>query len=146
MGISFGVPSPLHDPLAFHIGMVIGLAVVILTTILVDKLANCLFRRGYAKPFYLRGKRIHHVWIYMLVPSAYLFFSILLLMGYVEMIWSDMYLRVVSVFAVAGICMGFDFTIDKLWPKIRRDVIMHHEWMYTFIAFYVVAFVINVRI
>lgn len=148
MGISFSDPSPphFHDPLAFHIGMIIGLGVVIITTFFADKLGNYLFHKGYAKPFYIKGHRIHHVWIYLLVPGFYIFFSILILLGYVEMIWNDMYLRVVSVFLVAGICLAIDFIGDKFWPKIRRDVFLHHEWVYTAIGLYVVTFVVNVKI
>jgi hypothetical protein len=148
MGISFGGPDPqvLHNVWAFYIGMMVGLAVVIVTTILVDKLGNYLFHRGYAKPFYIKGHRIHHIWIYLLLPGFYVFFSILILLGYAQMIWGDMYLRIISVFAIAGICMAIDFVGDKLWPKIRPDVFLHHEWVYTFICIYIIQFVINVRI
>ena len=148
MGISFGNPSPpdFRDPLAFHLGMMVGFIIVLTATILADKLGTYLFHRGYAKPFYIKGHRIHHVWIYLLIPGFYLFFASLILLGYVQMIWNDMYFRVVSISIVAGICMVIDFLGDKMWPKIRQNVILHHEWVYTIIGFYVVTFVVNVII
>jgi hypothetical protein len=74
MGISFDPPQPpvFHDPSAFYIGMIIGLAVEIVATILADKLGTYLFHKGYAKPFYIKGRRIHHVWIYPLIPGFYI--------------------------------------------------------------------------
>jgi hypothetical protein len=148
MGISFGDPSPpdFKDPLAFHIGMLIGFGVVLVAVIFADKLGTYLFHKGYAKPFYIKGHRIHHVWICLLVPGFYLFFSALILLGYVQMIWNDMYFRVASVLIVAGVCMAVDFVGDKMWPMIRQNVILHHEWVYTIIGFYVVTFVVNVII
>lgn len=102
-----------------------GLAVVIVTTILADKLGTYLFHKGYAKPFYIKGHIIHRIWIYLLIPGFYIFFSILFLLGYAQIIWNDMYFRMISIFAVAGICMAIDFIGDKFWPKIRRDVFLH---------------------
>jgi len=126
--------------------MMVGFIIVLTATILADKLGTYLFHRGYAKPFYIKGHRIHHVWIYLLIPGFYLFFASLILLGYVQMIWNDMYFRVVSISIVAGICMVIDFLGDKMWPKIRQNVILHHEWVYTIIGFYVVTFVVNVVI
>ena len=94
--------------------MIIGLAVVIVTTLLVDRLGTYLFQRGYAKPFYVKGHRIHHIWIYLLIPGIYIFLSVLVLLGYVELIWNDMYLRLASVFVVGGVCLAIDFIGDKL--------------------------------
>lgn len=142
--------SPLipnfQDPIAFYTGMIVGFVVVIFATILADKLGTALFHRGYAKPFYIKGHRVHHVWIYLLIPAAYLIFSFLVLTGYVLPIWTDMYERMISIFVVAGICMLVDFLGDKWWPKIRQDVILHHEWLYAVIFVYVIQFVVVVRV
>ena len=148
MTLDFQPPWPpvFHDPLAFYLGMLIGFMVVILTNIFTDKLGSYLFSRGYAKPFYLKGHRIHHVWINFMIPMFYLVFCILLLLGYILPIWSDMYVRLVSIFLVTGVCMGVDFIGDKLWPRIRKNVILHHEWIYALILIYVLQFVVEVRI
>jgi hypothetical protein len=146
--IDFKPPWPpvFHDPSAFYLGMVVGFAVVLLATIFADKLGAYLFHRGYAKPFYIRGHRIHHVWIYLIIPLSYLVFSALLLLGYVLPVWPGMYLRLASIFLVAGVCMGVDFFSDKHWPHLRKDVILHHEWVYLVIFLYVIQFVVEVRV
>lgn len=135
-----------HNPEAFYFGMVAGFVAVILITILIDQLGTYLFARGYAKPFFIRGHRIHHVWIYLIIPAGYLSFATLLLMGYVLPIWSGLYMRLLSVLLVAGACMLIDFVGDRLWPKIRKDVILHHEWVYAVIFLYILQFVVEVRI
>jgi hypothetical protein len=146
--IDFKPPWPpvLHNPAAFYIGIVVGFVLVLLITTFVDKLGTFLFHRGYAKPFYVKGHRIHHVWIYAIIPSAYLIFTLLLLFGYVLPIWDDMYLRLASIIPIAAACMCIDFIGDKKWPKIRKNVILHHEWVYTFILVYVILFAVEVRI
>jgi len=139
-------PPVFRDPVEFYIGIIVGFVIVVLATILADKLGTRLFQRGYAKPFYLRGHRIHHVWIYAIIPPAYVMFASLLLLGYVLPIWSDMYLRFTLIFLVAAVCMSIDFIADRRWPKIRKNVILHHELVYTAIFLYVIQFVVQVRV
>ncbi|MGH2639908.1 MAG: hypothetical protein ACRDF4_11625 [Rhabdochlamydiaceae bacterium] len=148
MTIDFKAPWPpvFHDPMTFYLGMAVGFIVVLFATIFADKVGTFLFHRGYAKPFYIKGRRVHHVWIYLIMPLAYVVFSTLLLLGYILPIWSDMYVRLVSIFVVAGVCMFVDFMGDKLWPRIRKNVILHHELVYALIFVYVIQFVVEVRI
>jgi len=148
MTIDFKPPWPpvFHDPLAFYFGMLAGFLIVLLTTIFADRLGTFLFHRGYAKPFYIKGHRIHHVWINLIIPLSYILFCVFLLLGYVLPIWDGMYLRLASIFAIAGVCMFIDFMGDKLWPTIRKNVILHHEWVYTLILLYIILFVVEVRI
>jgi hypothetical protein len=135
-----------QNPSAFYLGMIAGFGVVIVATIVTDKLGTYLFHKGYAKPFYMNGRRIHHVWIYVIAPAAYLLISGLLLLGYILPIWTEMYLRLASVFVVVGICMCVDFVGDKRLQTIRKDILHHHEWIYALILLYIAQFVVEIRI
>ncbi|HZW55975.1 MAG TPA: hypothetical protein VFF30_06770 [Nitrososphaerales archaeon] len=148
MPIEFKAPWPptFHDPVAFYVGMAVGFVVVLLTTLLADRLGTYMFHRGYAKPFYIKGRRIHHFWIKLFVPLGYVVFCVLLLTGYVLPIWSGMYVRLFSVLAVAVVCICVDSLGDKRWPRIRKDQILHHEWVYALIFLYIIQFVVEVRI
>jgi hypothetical protein len=124
--------------------MIAGLGLVVLATIVADKLGTYLFHKGYARPFYVNGCRIHHIWIYAITPTAYLVISALVLLGYVLPIWTDMYLRLASVFVVVGICMCVDFVCDNRLRTISKDILHHHEWVYALICVYIVQFVIEI--
>ena len=69
MSLRFGVPSPprIHHPEFFFAAIAISLAALLLTTFIVDKLGTAMFKRGFAKPFYIKGHRIHHDCIYFIV-------------------------------------------------------------------------------
>ena len=60
--IDFGTPHPPHmrDPAMFIVEMLIGFVILLGVTVFVDKLGTALFHKGFAKPFYIKGHRIHH--------------------------------------------------------------------------------------
>jgi hypothetical protein len=146
MGIQFGDPSvPRYVTSAtFHIGLMLGLFATVGTAFLVDKLGNFMFRRGYAKPFYVLGRRMHHVWIYILLPSCYLVFSYFLITGNIHPIWNMLWYRLALLLPVAGCCLAVDFIGDS--RKASSTGLLRHEWIYTLIPAYILAFVVNVFI
>ncbi len=146
MGFEFGDPSiPRYvSGTAFHIELTIGAVVALAATVAIDKVANFMFRRGYAKPFYVLGKRVHHVWIYGLVPACYLALSYLMLVGDVQLIRSLIWFRLSVLVALIGLCMSVDFVGDT-WRK-RSGGLIRHEWVYALIPAYIFTFLFVVFI
>jgi hypothetical protein len=148
MSIEFGrVTQPyISHPAIFFAGIMVGLAVVVLITFFADVLGTAMFHRGFAKPFYIKGRRIHHSCIYFILPAAYSILVCLYFLGYIRPDWSTIWMRLVDASVIAIVALAIDFMGDRYWPKIRRDVILHHEWIYTVIPFYIFTYVVNVVI
>ncbi len=144
MGIQFGDPSvPKYVSSAtFHAGLMMGMIVAITAAFALDKLGNFMFRRGYAKPFFVLGRRVHHVWIYALVPFCYLAVSYLMISGSIQLIPNLMWYRMALILPLVGFCLAVDFIGDS-W-KERSTGMLRHEWVYALIPAYIFAFVVNV--
>ncbi len=134
----------LHDPVMFTLGVIAGLLFVLGVTVVVDKLGTAMYHRGFAKPFYIRGRRIHHSCIYAIAPISYGILSTLFFFGYIG--FTDIWLRVAYTGVVCAACVAVDFLGDKFWPEIRKNVIIHHEWVYAIIPAYIFTFVIVVTL
>jgi hypothetical protein len=148
MSVRFGVPAPfkiLHPEL-FLMGVLVSLSAILLSTVIVDKLGTAMFKRGFAKPFYIRGRRVHHRCIYLIVPGLYGIFLALYLLGYVQILWGSLYYNLAYTIGILALTMSVDFLGDKFWPKIRKNVILHHEWIYTLVPAYVLTYILIVVI
>ena len=148
MSIRVGNPQPLQtaNPWLVIAGLLIVPAFILGITILVDLLGTAMFRRGFAKPFYLRGRRIHHNCIYLIIPACYVMLAGLFLLGYVQLIHDLFWFRLGYVGLLTGACVAFDFIGDRYWPEIRKNAILHHEWIYSVIPLYIFTNVVNVII
>ncbi len=148
MSIQFGRPIPpyLSHPAIFFFGVMIGLAVVVISTYIADRLGTAMFSRGFAKPFYIKGHRIHHSCIYFIVPTAYSILVALYFMGYIQPVWSTFWGQIYDAILLAAITLTIDFLGDKFWPKIRMNVILHHEWIYALIPAFIFTYMVNVVI
>lgn len=148
MSLKFGVPVPprVHDPVLLAFGLLAGLAILMLSTFVVDRLGTAMFKRGFAKPFYIKGYRIHHNCIYFVVPALYGVFLGLYFLGYVQPIMAFIWLKMAFTGVLVAGTLAFDFIGDKYWPKIRKDVFWHHEWIYTILPAYILTFVVNIVI
>lgn len=148
MSLKFGVPSPprIHHPEIFFLGVAISLTALLLATFIVDKLGTAMFKRGFAKPFYLKGHRVHHSCIYLIVPMGFGVFLGLYLLGYVQILWGSLYSNIAYVLLILAITMAVDFLGDRYWPKIRKNVILHHEWIYTLVPVYILTYMVIVVI
>lgn len=148
MSISVGNPQPPHvaDPQLMLGGLIIGSILIFGITILVDALGTAMFRRGFAKPFYIKGRRIHHSCIYLIIPVGYSILAGLFLLGYAQPIHNSFWMRVGYVGLLAGACLAVDFIGDRFWPEIRKNVILHHEWMYSIIPVYIFTNVVHIII
>ncbi|MHB8567774.1 MAG: hypothetical protein ACYC7D_07200 [Nitrososphaerales archaeon] len=148
MSIQFGraVPPHLSHPATFFFGVMLGLAVIVASTYFADRLGTAMFKRGFAKPFYIKGHRIHHSCIYFMIPATYGILVGLFFLGYVQPVWSSLWVRISDAASLAAIALAIDFLGDRFWPRIRMDVILHHEWIYTLIPAYILTYVVNIVI
>jgi hypothetical protein len=142
--IKFGSPFPppslaISNPVVFMADMLIGFAFLLGITVVIDKLGTAMFQRGFAKPFYIKGHRIHHSVIYMVVTVAYGMFSVFYFFGYIRIIWNVAWDQFAIVTLMVAACMVIDAIGDKFWPEIRKNVILHHEWVYSIIPAYILA-------
>lgn len=144
MGIQFGDPSvPRYVTSAtFHFGLMMGMLVAITTALALDKLGNFMFRRGYAKPFFVLGRRVHHMWISTLVPFCYLAVSYFIISGNIQLIRNLLWYRLALILPVVGFCLAVDFIGDR-W-KASPIGVLRHEWVYALIPAYIFTFVVNV--
>jgi hypothetical protein len=144
MGIKFGDPPvPKYvSSVAFHYGLAVGMVAVVAGVFLVDKLANFMYSRGYAKPFYIHGKRLHHVWLYAVVPAAYLAICSFMFQGSVQLVPGLQWYQLGMLLPLVGLCLAVDFLGDK--RKACSTGLFRHEWVYALIPAYLLAFVVNV--
>jgi hypothetical protein len=146
MSIQFGnaVPPHLSHPEFFFTGVFIGLAAILLLTYLVDTLGTAMFHRGFAKPFYIKGKRIHHRVIYLILPTAYGLFVAFYFLGYILVPWHSFWDRLSTVGILSACTLAIDFLGDRFWPRIRKNVILHHEWLYALIPAAVFTYLVTI--
>lgn len=114
----------------------------IATALVVDKLGSFMFRRGYAKPFFVLGRRVHHAWISVLLPFCYVAFSYFIITGNIHPIWNLFWYRLALILPVVGLCLTVDFICDG--RKASSTGIFRHEWVYALIPAYIFTFVVNV--
>ncbi len=107
-----------------------------------DKLGSFMFRRGYAKPFFVFGRRVHHMWISVLLPFCYTIFVYFMITGNIHPIWDLFWYRLALILPVVGFCLAVDFISDS--RKASSTGIFRHEWIYALIPAYIFAFVVNV--
>jgi len=148
MSIKFGDPVPPHvaHPQVFFSTVFFGLAALIILLFLVDNLGTAMFHRGFAKPFYIRGRRIHHSVIYIVIPIAYGVLVSMYLLGYLLVPWNGFWFRLSAVGALTACTVVIDFLGDKFWPEIRKNVILHHEWFYALIPAALFTYVVNILV
>jgi len=148
LGITIGTPQPphIHDSFIFFIGITAGLITILAGTWIVDKLGTVMYEKGFAKPFFIMGKRVHHSCIYFLAPASYAVLVGLFFLGYVHVIWSGLWVRLAYMGLIATLSICVDFLGDTFWPTIRKNAIVHHEWIYTILPIYLLTNVVNLTL
>ena len=148
MNLPLAVLQPLRigNPSLFFAEFSMGLAFVLALTCFADVLGTAMYRRGYAKPFYLHGRRIHHSCLYAIVPISYAIVGVLFMLGIVQVQWNAFWDKLAVAGLIASFAMATDFIGDRYWPSIRRNAVLHHEWIYTLVPAYVFTYMIHVAI
>ena len=139
-------PPRIANPPLFLAEFTMGLLFIVVCTLFADILGTAMYNRGFAKPFYILGRRIHHNCIYVIAPVSYSVLGVLFLLGIIQVEWSAIWDKVAIAGLIATMAMAIDFAGDKHWPTIRRNAVLHHEWIYTLVPAYLFTYIVHVAI
>jgi hypothetical protein len=113
-----------------QIGMAIGFAATLALAAILNRFGDAMFRRGVARPFFVGRYRLHHRrFLFVFLPIGYLILSVLILAGYIEIIWSDFWTGIVSTLLIAASCLLLDLGIDYAKNEGGWGYV-HHELIY----------------
>ncbi len=103
---------------------------VVLTSVL-NRFGDAMFRRGFAKPFYIKGHRLHHrSFLQVFLPSAYASLALLIVFGYVKVVWRVLWPGLATTLAIGAACIALDLLWDRLSLSSVKWGILHHEFIY----------------
>lgn len=137
----------MNNTQLFFIGAFVGFFLILGACVLVDRVGTYLFSRGFAKPFYFFGRRIHHAQcIYVLVPVFYVLLLALDLLGIVRFIWAQFWVRLGWTAVVVLASMVVDILGDRYWQRLAMQKRFRHEWVYFSIPAYVFLNVVKILV
>ena len=112
-------------------GIVLGFFATVMLASLFDRFGDAMFRRGVAKPFYILGRRFHHrSLLFVILPCFYALVSVLILTGYVQIVWGLLWTGIGTTILLAAACTIFDLCLDYATRTRIRQGILHHELIY----------------
>ena len=116
--------------------MAIGFVATLEIAVILDRFGDAMFRRGVARPFFVGRYRLHHRrFLFVFLPFGYIILSLLILAGYVVIIWSDFWTGIVGTLLIAASCLLLDLGID--YAKNRGGWgFFHHELIYLAVPAY----------
>ena len=93
-----------------------------------------MFRRGVAKPFYIRGHRLHHRdFLLVFIPTVYVVLTTLIVAGFVHIVWRLLWTGLGTTLAIAAACLAVDLAVDYVSSNPHRWGVVHHELIYVLI-------------
>jgi len=114
-----------------------GFVVVLSFTTVLNKAGDFLYRKGIAKPFYVRGYRLHHRNVLLvLIPASYLALAALVSLHYIRVLWYSFWPSAEVTVLLVGTCLVIDLTLDALSSGEMRGALLHHEWVYFVVPWY----------
>lgn len=115
-----------------------GFIVVLLVAAVLNKVGDFLYRKGIAKPFYVKGHRLHHRNVLLIhVPAAYVALAALISLHYLRVLWYSLWPSAEFTLLLVGVCLTIDLSLDVLSSKEVRGTLLHHEWVYFLLPAYV---------
>ncbi len=112
-------------------GIALGFFTTVILATLLDKFGDAMFRWGVAKPFYIRGRRLHHRDFLLIgLPVAYASLALLILAGLVRIVWSDLWTGLGTTLVLGAGCMVVDLALDYASSGAVRWRVFHHELIY----------------
>ena len=122
MGLPFAVN--------LNFGLVLGFVVTLAIAPVLNEFGDVMFRKGVARPFFFGKYRLHHKrFLYVFLPVGYALLSLLIALGYVQIIWSDFRTGIAATLVIGAACLLLDLTIDYLQDSWGWGLI-HHELIY----------------
>jgi hypothetical protein len=128
-------------------GIFIGYTFILFIALILNKFGDMMFRKGFAKPFYLRGHRIHHRDVLLLVlPVTYTVIVSLIVMGIVSVVWDHFWNGIATVSILALVCLFVDILFDRCSSQIKRIITVPHEVVYLTLPFYVFTHIVVITV
>jgi len=119
---------PLAGNLNF--GLVVGFVTILAIAALLNEFGDVMFRKGVARPFFFGKYRLHHRrFLYVYLPIGYALLSALIILGCVQIVWSDFWTGMATTFVIAASCLLLDLAVDYAQDS-RGWGFIHHELIY----------------
>jgi hypothetical protein len=119
-------------------GISLGFLATVTFASLLDKFGDAMFKRGFAKPFYVKRRRLHHrSFLYVFLPSAYISLVLLIVLGFVKVVWGLLWPGLATTMVIGAACIALDLLWDRLTMTSVRWGIFHHELIYLAIPAFV---------
>ena len=113
-----------------HFGLLVGFFATLVIASALNQFGDEMFRRGVARPFFFGKYRLHHKrFLFVFLPLGYAILSALILMGYVQIIWTDFWTGIVATMIIASACLLLDLTVDYARESVGWGFV-HHELIY----------------
>lgn len=96
-----------------YFGVAAGFLAALVAASALNVFGDAMYERGYAKPFYLGGRRVHHrAFLFAVLPGAYLLLTSMVIEGMVRVVWSMFWTGVASTLIIGLGCLVFDIGFD----------------------------------
>ncbi len=119
---------PLAGNLKF--GLLLGFVVTLAIAPVLNEFGDVMFRKGVARPFFFGKYRLHHKrFLYVFLPIGYALLSTLIVLGYVQIVWSVFWTGIATTLVIGATCLLLDLAVDYLQDSWGWGVI-HHELIY----------------
>jgi len=113
-----------------HFGLIVGFVATLGIALVLNEFGDIMFRKGVARPFFFGKYRLHHRrFLFVFLPFGYALLSSLIVLGYVQIVWSDFWTGILTTFVIAAACLLLDLTVDYLQDSWGWGLI-HHELIY----------------
>jgi hypothetical protein len=113
-----------------NFGLVVGFAATLAIASLLNEFGDVMFKKGVARPFFFGKYRLHHRrFLYVFLPLGYALLSGLILLGYVQIVWSDFWTGIVATIVIGTACLLLDLAVDYA-QDTRGWGFIHHELIY----------------
>lgn len=126
---------PIKENLAF--GIFVGYTVIFSVALFLNKLGDIMFKRGFAKPFYFLGHRIHHRDVlFFVLPLMYTTIIMLIVSGLIRIEWGYFWDGILTVTFLSSACLVIDLLFDRYSSQIRKILAFPHEVLYLSVPIY----------
>ena len=113
-----------------NFGLVAGFVAILAIASLLNEFGDLMFSKGVARPFFFGKYRLHHRrFLFVFLPMGYALLSFLIVLGYVQIVWSDFWTGIVTTIMIGAACLLLDLTVDYLQDSWGWGLI-HHELIY----------------
>jgi hypothetical protein len=113
-----------------HFGLLVGFAATLAIASVLNEFGDVMFQKGVARPFFFGRYRLHHRrFLFVFLPIGYALLSSLILLGYVQIVWSGFWTGMATTIAIAAACLLLDLAVDYARDSGGWGFI-HHELIY----------------